>query len=102
MALHTQGHALHGPRYAVVLSDTTYNWLSAVVVVPFSTGAKPYEFRPATMINGTRTRALVDQVMAVDKVLLREHVGTLAGEPIMDDIEFYLRDLLGLPSESDW
>ncbi|MDO8670519.1 MAG: type II toxin-antitoxin system PemK/MazF family toxin, partial [Dehalococcoidia bacterium] len=74
------------PHFAVVVSDGAYNWLSTIVVVPFSTGARRFEFRPETAINGVRTRALVDQVTSIDRALLREHVGSLAGESVMDEI----------------
>lgn len=91
-----EGHRIDGPHYAVVVSDEPYNWLSTVVVVPFSSSARPDDIHPETTIAGTRTRAMVEQVQAVDKAKLREKLGSLAGETIMDLIDQQLRYLLAL------
>lgn len=91
-----EGHRIDGPHYAVVVSDEPYNWLSTVVVVPFSSGARPDEIHPEVTINGTRTRAMVEQVQAIDKVKLKDRLGSLAGETVMALIDEQLRYLLAL------
>jgi len=96
VAFKGEGHRLDGPHYAVVVSDEPYNWLSTVVVVPFSSGARPDDIHPETTIGGTRTRAMVEQVQAIDKARLREKLGSLAGEAVMDLIDEQLRYLLAL------
>ncbi|MDO8670630.1 MAG: type II toxin-antitoxin system PemK/MazF family toxin [Dehalococcoidia bacterium] len=96
------GHAEHSPHFAVVVSDGAYNWLSTIVVVPFSAGARRFEFRLETAINGVRTRALMDQVTSIDKAFLREYVGSLVGEVVLEEIGSYLRDMLDLPDDSLW
>lgn len=65
-------------------------------MVPFSTHAPPASFHPETTINGTRTRALVEQVRAFSRANLGTALGTLAGTSLMDEIDEQLRDLLGL------
>ena len=87
---------LRGPHYAVIVSDYPYNRLSTVVVVPFSTHAPPATFHPETTINGTRTRALVEQVRAFSRANLGTPLDSLAGTSLMDEIDEQLRDLLGL------
>lgn len=60
-------YVLSGPHYAVVVSDEPFNYLSTVVIVPLSTGARSASFRPEIEFIGRCTRALVDQVRAMDK-----------------------------------
>ncbi|MHB0868427.1 MAG: type II toxin-antitoxin system PemK/MazF family toxin [Chloroflexota bacterium] len=96
VAFKGEGHRIDGPHYAVVVSDEPYNWLSTVVVVPFSTGARPDEIHPETTINGIRTRAMVEQLQAIDKTRLKDRLGSLAGHAIMDLIDEQLRYLLAL------
>jgi len=65
-------HVLRGPHYAVVVSDEPFNYLSTVVVVSLSTGARPASFRPELIMHGKVTRALPDQVRTIDKQRLKE------------------------------
>lgn len=96
VAFRGDGHRLDGPHYAVVVSDEPYNWLSTVVVVPFSSGAREDEIHPEMVFRGVRTRAMVEQLQAVDKTRLREKMGSLAGSTIMVLIDEQLRYLLAL------
>lgn len=96
VAFKGEGHRIDGPHYAVVVSDEPYNWLSTVVVVPFSTGARSDDIHPEATIGGTRTRAMVEQVQAIDRARLREKQGSLAGETVMELIDEQLRYLLAL------
>lgn len=88
------GHELTGPHYAVVVSDGAFNGLSTVVVVPFSTGARRYSWRVGVYIQGKLSIALTDQIRAVDKSLLRERIGVLPQEALME-IRVRLREILG-------
>ena len=96
VAFRGEGHRIDGPHYAVVVSDEPYNWLSTVVVVPFSSGARQDEIHPEATINGIRTRAMVEQVQAIDKTKLRDKVGSMAGKTVMALIDEQLRYLLAL------
>ncbi len=95
-ALPGPGHQTRGPHYAVVVSDEPYNWLSTVVVVPLSSSAQSSEMHPEFVFRGSRTRALVEQVTALDKRYLREKIDTIAGSSAMDFIDEQLRYLLAL------
>lgn len=90
------GHELRGPHYAVVVSDYPYTRLSTVVVVPFSSQARPASYHPEASLDGRPTRALVEQVAAISRDRLGQFVGSLAGTPVMAEIDEQLRYLLGL------
>lgn len=98
-------HTLKGSHYAVVVSDSMFNeHLSTVIVVPFSTGARPASFRPEATINGMRTRALTDQLTVVNKTHIHERISNIAGSTTMDAIDDQLRAVLVLESSEvdDW
>ncbi|MCL4535701.1 MAG: type II toxin-antitoxin system PemK/MazF family toxin [Bacteroidetes bacterium] len=90
------GHQTRGPHYAVVVSDEPYNWLSTLVIVPLSSSAQPSATHPELHFRGARTRALVEQVTALDKRHLREKVDNLSGTGAMEIIDEQLRYLLAL------
>ncbi|OIQ12564.1 YlcI/YnfO family protein [Neomoorella thermoacetica] len=90
------GHVLRGPLYGVVVSDEPFNYLSTIVIVPLSTGAKPAIFRPEISFHGKVTRALPDQLRAVDKHRLREYQGSVAGTSFFYALQEALRELLAL------
>lgn len=96
VSLEGTGHVLRGPHYAVVVSDEPFNYLSTVVVVPLSTGAKPASFRPETEFMGQRTRALVDQVRAIDKKRLKNYQDSLAETSFFLEIKVALKELFAL------
>lgn len=99
VSLRGEGQELRGPHYVVVVSDDPFNYLSTVVVVPFSSQAQPSFLHPEAVVRGTRTRALVEQVRVLSRQRLREHVGSLAGTTAMDEIDEQLRQLLALGSD---
>lgn len=96
VTLEGAGHVLRGPHYAVVVSDEPFNYLSTVVVVPLSTGAKPASFRPETEFMGRRTRALVDQVRAMDKRRLKDYQDNLAETSFFLEVKAALKELFAL------
>jgi mRNA interferase MazF len=89
-----KGREQRGARLAVVLQSEDLP-LSAVIVAPTSTSARPADFRPEITIGGTNTRVLVEQLAAVDLSRLGDRVGrlTTAERLTVDDA---LRDVLGL------
>lgn len=96
IALEGIGHEERGPHYAVVASDEAYNQGSTIVVIPFSSHAREATVHPATVINGTRTKAMVEQLRAVDKSRLREHICSIAGDATMSLILEQLTYLFAL------
>ncbi|MDN5348164.1 MAG: mRNA interferase MazF [Clostridia bacterium] len=99
VSLEGSGHEFRGPHYAVIVSDEPFNYLSTVVVVPLSTGARPASFRPETEFLGKRTRALVDQVRALDKRRLKEFQGNFQGTSFFVEIKAALKELFNLYEE---
>lgn len=79
-----------------MVSDEPYNHRSTVVVVPFSSGTWDSDIHPATLIGGTRTRAMVEQLRVLDKSKLRERIGSIAGETVMSLILEQLTYLFAL------
>ncbi len=96
LVLEGMGHEQQGPRYGVVVSDQPFNQRTTVVIVPFSSSTWDDELHPTTVVNGRRTRAMVEQVRAVDKRRLREKIGSVAGETVMDLIREQLIYLFAL------
>ncbi len=94
-----QGHEQREPRYAIVVSATRFEHLSTWIVVPTSTRARAYGFRPeVTILDGT-TLALCDAVTAVDpEKALGEAVGYLSLAE-MKEIEEALAILMDIDTD---
>ena len=98
-SLEGTGHVLRGPHYVVVVSDEPFNHLSTVVVVPLSTGAKQASFRPQFRFRGETTRALPEQIRALDKRRLKEYQGNIAGTSFFGALRQALRLVLALDED---
>jgi mRNA interferase MazF len=73
-----RGHEQQGSRYAIVVLASRFSHLSTRLVVPTSTSAHPYGFRPRVVIKGEETLALCDTTVSVDpEARLGDHVGYL-------------------------
>lgn len=94
----TRGHEQSGPRFAVVVLDTALENLSTWPVVPTSTRARPYAFRPTVTVPGHgETVAMCDALTSVDPAQrLGERVGRLSWADLAA-IDEALRGLLNLP-----
>jgi mRNA interferase MazF len=73
----SRGHEQRGRRFGVVLQADELLALSTVVVAPTSARARGASFRPEIEVRGERTRVLVEQLGAVDRMRLGEPVGML-------------------------
>ena len=60
------GHEQQGERYAVVVQADELLPRSTVIVAPTSTVARPAGARPQVTVEGSETRVLVEQIVAVD------------------------------------
>ena len=89
------GHEQQGERYGVVVQSDVMLPRSVVIVAPTSRSAKPASFRPEVEVAGDLTRALVEQVGAVDVQRLGRRVGRLTAEE-MWSIDEALVVVLGL------
>lgn len=91
----TQGHEQQGARYAVVV-QSDHLPLSTWLVAPTSTGRRQASFRPEIVVNGERTRIMVEQTSAVDP---ETRLGDFAGRLTSDEmaaVDETLMDVLGL------
>lgn len=78
------GHEQAGDRFGVVLQADALLTGSTVIVAPTSKSAKPASFRPEIMVDGAKTRVLVEQLGVVDTTRLTGLVGHLTHEEIWD------------------
>lgn len=89
-----KGREQRGARLAVVL-QSDYLPLSTVVVAPTSTAARPADFRPEIVVDGTTTRVLIEQLAAVDLSRLGERIGAVSPDE-RHAIDEALRDVLAI------
>jgi mRNA interferase MazF len=76
---HASGSQQRGARYGVVV-QADYLPLSTTLVAPTSTSAPARSFRPEIEINGTVTRVLVEQTVAINSERLGEFAGRLSSD----------------------
>ncbi|MEX1263152.1 MAG: type II toxin-antitoxin system PemK/MazF family toxin [Actinomycetota bacterium] len=74
------GHEQHGRRFGIVVQSDAFLPRSVVLIAPTSQNARSASFRPEVEIEGRSTRALVEQVGAVDVGRLGNLVGHLTPE----------------------
>ncbi len=72
-----RGREQRGARYAVVVQADEFVGLSATLVAPTSTSARPASFRPTIDLRDEQTRVLVEQTSVVDPVRLGRPAGRL-------------------------
>jgi mRNA interferase MazF len=72
-----RGREQRGARYAVIVQADEFLDLSAVLVSPTSTSARPASFRPTIAPEGQETRVLVEQTTVVDPQRLGHSAGRL-------------------------
>lgn len=65
-----------GARYAVVV-QSDFVQPSTLLVAPTSTSARWAQYRPEIEVDGTSTRVLIEQTMAVDPQRLGDFAGRL-------------------------
>ncbi|MHA6805437.1 type II toxin-antitoxin system PemK/MazF family toxin [Salinifilum ghardaiensis] len=91
----TRGHEQAGARYAVIVQSDDLP-LSTWLVAPTSTGRREASFRPEIEINGTKTRVMVEQLLALDpETRLGEFAGRLDSAE-MRAVDIALQAVLGL------
>lgn len=75
------GSEIQKMRPAVIVSnDISNQYLSRVVVVPFTSNTKRiYPSDALVTVNGKPAKALTDQIMAADKSRLKTKLGILSG-----------------------
>ncbi len=89
-----KGREQRGGRLAVVL-QSDHLPLSTVVVAPTSASARAADFRPEITVGGAVSRVLVEQLAAVDRSRLGQHIGRVSPEELLT-LDDALRDVLSL------
>jgi mRNA interferase MazF len=85
-------------RPAVIVSNDSANrHLARVVVVPLtSSTSRQYPGEARVTVEGTQSKAMVDQIMAADKTRLKSQLGSLS-KPDMREVEAAILVHLGMP-----
>lgn len=73
------GREQQGARFAVVV-QSDFVQPSTLLVAPTSTSAKWAQYRPEIEVDGTTTRVLTEQTMAVDPQRLGDFAGRLGAQ----------------------
>ncbi len=81
---HTVGAEIKKTRPAIIASNNIQNKFSSrVIVVPLSTKlSKIYDFEVELNINGIKSRAMIDQIRAIDKSRLRKYISTVTKQEL--------------------
>jgi mRNA interferase MazF len=92
------GSEIRKTRPAVIVSNDAANRnLSRVVVIPLSSNVtRLYPGEALVTIAGKASKAMADQIMAADKVRLKNQIGALSRAD-MRDVEEAVKVHLGLP-----
>jgi mRNA interferase MazF len=92
------GSEIRKTRPAIILSNDAANRnLSRVVVIPLSSNvARLYPGEALVTVAGKQSKAMADQIMAADKVRLKDRVGALSRSD-MTEVEEAIKVHLGLP-----
>ena len=92
------GSEIRKTRPAIILSNDAANRnLSRVVVIPLSSNtARLYPGEALISAAGKASKAMADQIMAADKVRLKDRIGLLSRDE-MAEVEEAIKVHLGLP-----
>jgi mRNA interferase MazF len=92
------GSEIRKTRPAIILSNDAANRnLSRVVVIPLSSNvARLYPGEALVTVAGKQSKAMADQIMAADKMRLKDRIGILSRQD-MAEVEEAIKVHLGLP-----
>ena len=79
------GSEIHKTRPAVIISNDIANkYLSRVVVVPLTSNvSRVYPGEAIITVNGTKNKAMSDQIMSADKSRLKNKIATLSNDDMI-------------------
>jgi mRNA interferase MazF len=92
------GSEIRKTRPAIILSNDAANRnLARVVVIPLSSNTQRlYPGEAIVTIAGKQSKAMADQIMAADKVRLKDRLGAVSRAEMID-VEEAIKVHLGLP-----
>jgi len=92
------GSEISKTRPAIIVSNDTANqFLARVVVVPITTNvSRVYPGEAVVTINGSKNKAMADQIMSADKSRLKSKIAVLS-ESDMASLEIAIKRFLNLP-----
>ena len=73
----TGGSEIKKTRPAIVVSPDEMLSLKTVIIVPLTTGGKPYPTRILVTVGGQNGFAVLDQIRTIDKVRLGRKIGVI-------------------------
>ena len=91
------GSEIHKTRPAVIVSNDMANqYLARVVVLPFTSNvSRVYPGEAVVTVNGTKNKAMTDQIMSADKTRLKSKIAELS-ENDMASIETAIKRFFNL------
>jgi mRNA interferase MazF len=91
------GSEIHKTRPAVIVSNDMANqYLARVVVLPFTSNvSRVYPGEAVVTVNGTKNKAMTDQIMSADKSRLKSKIAELS-ENDMASIETAMKRFFNL------
>ena len=92
------GGEIRKTRPAVIVSNNSANrHLNRIVVVPLTSNTNAlYPGEAFVTVDGRQSKAMADQIMAADKVRLKDQIGTLSKKDMLV-VEEAIRLHLGMP-----
>ena len=91
------GSEIHKTRPAVIVSnDTANNFLARVVVIPLTSNvSRVYPGEAVVVVNGSKNKAMTDQIMSADKSRLKNKIAVLSDNDMIS-LETAMKRFLGL------
>ena len=91
------GTEIHKTRPAVIVSNDTANkFLARVVVIPLTSNiSRVYPGEAVITVNGSKSKAMTDQIMSADKSRLKNKIGELSNNDIVS-LETAMKQFLNL------